>query len=232
MNDYIKNLKNKLIKQGVNLNANENIAEHLNAEDKVEIERSIEHHAQGMLDALLIDTDTDENTKDTAKRIAKMYAHEVMKGRLSAKPEIASFPNEKSLDHPYIVGPISVRSICAHHFVPVVGTCVIAVLPGQEVIGLSKFNRLVEWVMARPQMQEDATIQIAKILQAETKAKGLAVVVKADHLCCQWRGVKDQSSMMTWDFQGTIKPDDTIRREMVLMLGDDCPDLMDEDTIK
>ena len=217
---YINELRKRLIDDGVELFANENISAHLSDEDIDTMQREVQRHVQGMLDALLIDTSKDHNTNETAKRVAKMYVREVMNGRYQRQPTVTDFPNVKQYDNVYTVGPITVRSLCSHHLAPILGKCVVSVIPNEKVIGLSKFNRLVDWVMTRPQIQEEATEQIASLLDEKLDAKAIAVAVYADHMCCQWRGIKDMSKMTTWAFRGEFKDefDRGLRNEMLQTL--------------
>ena len=145
----------------------------------------------------MIDTDNDHNTKDTARRVAKMFCTEIFSGRYQEKPKITAFPNVTEYDQVYVTGPISIRSTCAHHFQSIKGKAYIGVFPGKNVIGLSKFNRMVDWIASRPQIQEEMTIQIADIIEAETQAEGVAVLVQAEHGCMTMRGVKEHESNMT-----------------------------------
>jgi GTP cyclohydrolase I len=152
---------------------------------------------QGVLDSLVIDTASDHNTGNTARRVAKMYLNEVFRGRYVAPP-ITEFPNAEHLNELMIVGPITVRSACSHHFCPVIGKLWIGVLPNEHtnVIGLSKYARLAEWVMGRPQIQEEAVVQLADLIMEKTQPDGLAIVMEASHYCMAWRGVKDMDSKM------------------------------------
>ena len=159
-------LKDRLRNNNAPFWANQNIAEHISKDDLDAMKREAEKHIRALLDTLLIDVDTDPNSKETPKRVAKMYVDEIMKGRFSPAPIVTAFPNTAERhDNFYMVGPITVRSLCSHHLVPIMGKCVIAVNPTENVIGLSKFNRLVEWVMARPHIQEESTQQIMKEIE-------------------------------------------------------------------
>ena len=112
-------------------------------------------------------------------------------------PKITDFPNAKQLNQIYTLGPITIRSACSHHMVPITGRAWIGILPSDRVIGISKFVRLTEWVMARPQIQEEATVQLADIIESMIKPQGLAVVVEATHNCMTWRGVRENDTKMT-----------------------------------
>jgi GTP cyclohydrolase IA len=139
----------------------------------------------------------DDNTRETPERVARMLVNEIFAGRYTAPPQMTAFPNDKHLDQLYAVGPVTVRSCCAHHLVPILGHAWMGVLPNERLIGLSKFSRLTDWVMARPQIQEEATAQLADELWQSLAPAGLAVVVRARHFCCAWRGIRDEGQLMT-----------------------------------
>ena len=164
--------------------------------DLEKIQAEVQEKFQGVLDSLVIDTENDHNTNDTARRVAKMYVNEIFGGRFKKQPKITAFPNMgyKSL---YTSGPISIRSTCAHHFQNIVGKAWIGIVPEDEVIGLSKFNRLVHHIAERPQIQEEMTTHIAEELQKYAKTPHVAVVVKAEHHCMTHRGVREHESDMT-----------------------------------
>ena len=166
-----------------------------------------------MLQALVIDTENDHNTQETAKRVAKMFLKETFSGRYVPTPRITAFPNMgyKSL---YTTGPISVKSVCAHHFQNIVGKCWVGIVPEEEVIGLSKFNRLVHHICERPQIQEEMTSQIAEALKDYAKTEHIAVVVKAEHHCMTVRGVREhESDMTTAIMHGAFKEDHALKQE-------------------
>jgi len=183
------------------------------------IRTNVELAFQGVLDALCIDTEHDHNTRDTAKRIAKMYVDEIFRGRFYPMPDVTAFPNAKKYDQIYTVGPITVRSTCAHHFQNITGKCWIGVKPGEKVIGLSKFNRLVDWVASRPTIQEEMTEQIADIIEELTEAKGIAVVVRAEHHCMTHRGVKEhESDMVTSVMRGEFRDEPSLKAEFLSLI--------------
>jgi GTP cyclohydrolase I len=172
---------------------------------------------------LVIDTDSDHNTQDTAKRVAKMFVKEVFHGRYAPMPPVTEFPNIERLNELMIVGPVTVRSACSHHLCPIIGQVWIGVMPNEhsDLIGLSKYARLVEWVMARPQIQEEAVIQLADLLQDKMRPDGLAIVLRADHYCMQWRGVKDMDSKMVNSvMRGSFLKNPDLRREFLTLLHD------------
>jgi GTP cyclohydrolase I len=176
--------------------ANDNIADFLEEGDFEGLLIETEAIVESLLEALVIDHRRDHNTAETAKRVAKMMLREIFAGRYTQQPEVTDFPNAKQVDALYCVGPITVRSTCAHHFQPIRGKVWIGVVPGDRVIGLSKFARLADWVMSRPQIQEEATAMLHQVLTNAVKPKGLIVAMHAEHLCMTQRGVKEHSSGM------------------------------------
>jgi GTP cyclohydrolase I len=201
--------------------ANDNISEFIEPGELAALLDEVQVKMQGVLDSLVIDTEHDHNTSDTARRVAKMYLNEVFRGRYVKSPEITEFPNAEHLNELMIVGPITVRSACSHHFCPVIGQIWIGVLPNEHtnVIGLSKYARLAEWVMGRPQIQEEAVVQLADLIQLKTQPDGLAIVMEASHYCMSWRGVKDMDSrMINSVMRGAFLKDPNLRREFLSLI--------------
>ena len=202
-------------------NANDNIAEFVEPGDLEKLLDEVEEKMKGVLTSLVIDTERDHNTDNTARRVAKMYLNEVFRGRYVHAPTITEFPNAEHLNELMIVGPITVRSSCSHHFCPVIGKIWIGVLPNEHtnVIGLSKYARLAEWVMGRPQIQEEAVVQLADLIQEKTQPDGLAIVMEASHYCMAWRGVKDMDSkMINSVMRGVFLKDSNLRREFLSLI--------------
>ena len=202
-------------------NANDNIAAFLQPGELESLLDEVEVKMQGVLDSLVIDTAGDHNTRNTARRVAKMYLNEVFRGRYATAPAITEFPNAEHLNELMIVGPITVRSACSHHFCPVIGKIWIGVMPNEhtKVIGLSKYARLAEWVMGRPQIQEEAVVQLADLIMEKTQPDGLAIVMEASHYCMAWRGVKDMDSkMINSVMRGSFLKDANLRREFLSLI--------------
>ena len=202
-------------------NANDNIADFIEPGELEKLLDEVTDKMRGVLDSMVIDTAGDHNTANTARRVAKMYVSEVFKGRYVQAPTITEFPNAERLNELMIVGPITVRSACSHHFCPVIGRLWIGVLPNEHtnVIGLSKYARLAEWIMGRPQIQEEAVVQLADLIQAKTKPDGLALVMEATHFCMAWRGVKDMDSkMINSVMRGVFLKDMNLRREFLSLI--------------
>ena len=214
-------IRQRLQDAGQRFHANDNIAAFLNPHELEQLLDEVAEKMQGVLDSLVIDTVNDHNTQDTARRVAKMYVNEVFKGRYVKPPEITEFPNAERLNELMIVGPITVRSACSHHFCPVIGKLWIGVMPNERtnVIGLSKYARLAEWIMGRPQIQEEAVVQLADLIQQKTKPDGLALVMEATHFCMAWRGVKDMDSkMINSVMRGVFLKDPNLRREFLSLI--------------
>ena len=214
-------IRERLIAAKKRFHSNDNIAEFVQPGELEAILNEVEHKMQGVLDSLVIDTSNDHNTSDTARRVAKMFVQEVFRGRYVHAPTITEFPNAEHLNELMIVGPITVRSACSHHFCPVIGKIWIGVLPNEHtnVIGLSKYARLAEWVMGRPQIQEEAVVQLADLIQEKTQPDGLALVMEASHYCMAWRGVKDMDSLMINSvMRGAFLKDPNLRREFLSLI--------------
>ena len=202
-------------------NANDNIADFIEPGELELLLDEVEEKMKGVLGSLVIDTEHDHNTDNTARRVAKMYLKEVFHGRYVAAPPITEFPNAEHLNELMIVGPITVRSACSHHLCPIMGKIWIGVLPNEHtnVIGLSKYARLAEWIMGRPQIQEEAVVQLADLIQQKTQPDGLAIVMEASHFCMSWRGVKDvDSKMINSVMRGSFLKDANLRREFLSLI--------------
>lgn len=215
-------VRQRLIAAGERFHANDNISGFLEPGDLDEIQDEVAHYLEGVLRSLVIDTEGDHNSVDTARRVARMFVREVFVGRYIPEPGVTEFPNVAGLSELMIVGPVTVRSACSHHLCPIIGQVWVGVLPNEssELIGLSKYARLVEWVMTRPQIQEEAIAQLAELLQEKMRPDGLAIVMKADHFCMQWRGVKDMDSKMTNSvMRGSFLKDADLRREFLALLA-------------
>ena len=214
-------IRERLVQARKRFHANDNISSFIEPGELERLLDEVEVKMQGVLDSLVIDTEGDHNTGDTARRVAKMYLNEVFSGRYVAAPKITEFPNAEHLNELMIVGPITVRSACSHHFCPVIGKIWIGVMPNEHtnVIGLSKYARLAEWVMGRPQIQEEAVVQLADLIMEKTQPDGLAIVMEASHYCMAWRGVKDMDSkMINSVMRGVFLKDSTLRREFLALI--------------
>jgi GTP cyclohydrolase IA len=215
-------IRKRLVDANKRFHANDNISEYVSQEEVDALQKEVEGKLRGVLESLVIDTSNDHNTHDTAKRVAKMFVKEVFRGRYVAQPDSTEFPNVQHLNELMIVGPITVRSACSHHLCPIMGRVWVGVLPNEHsnLIGLSKFARLLDWIMSRPQIQEEAISQAADLFQEKLQPDGLAVVMEADHFCMAWRGVKDvNSKMINSVMRGQFLRDTNLRREFLSLLN-------------
>lgn len=166
----------------------------------------IEHHFGAILDILGLDL-SDPSLAETPHRVAKMYVKELFSGLDPAQfPKITTQPNSFNYDHMLVESNISIQSICEHHFVPIIGVCHIAYIPGETVIGLSKLNRIAQYFARRPQVQERLTKEIKESLVEVLETEDVAVVIDAIHMCVRLRGVEDHDALTrTMDLGGAFK---------------------------
>ena len=215
-------IRERIRASGRRFHANDNIADFIRPGELDALLDEVAGQMSGVLRSLVIDTESDHNTQDTARRVAKMYLTEVFRGRYIPAPPVTEFPNAERLNELMIVGPITVRSACSHHFCPIMGRLWIGLMPNEHsnLIGLSKYARLAEWVMSRPQIQEEAITQMAELLMRKVSPDGLAVVMEADHFCMHWRGVKDsETKMINSVMRGSFLKDATLRREFLSLIN-------------
>jgi GTP cyclohydrolase IA len=214
-------IRYRLVKAERRHHANDNISAFVREGELAELKAEVALKMQEVLRALVIDTDHDHNTRETAKRVAKMYVEEVFRGRYVPMPAVTEFPNAERLNELMIVGPITIRSACSHHMCPIFGKVWIGILPNEHsnLIGLSKYARIADWIMSRPQIQEEAVTMLANELQDRVRPDGLAIVMEADHFCMHWRGVKDtDSAMVNSVMRGAFLKDANLRREFLSLL--------------
>ena len=215
-------IRARLLRAKHGFHANDNISGFIKPGEIDELLQEVAGKVTAVLQSLVIDTEHDHNTQDTALRVARMYVNEVFRGRYAPIPEITEFPNALSLNELMIVGPVKVRSACSHHLCPILGKVWIGIMPNEHsnLIGLSKYARICDWIMSRPQIQEEAVIMLADELQDRVKPDGLAIVMEADHFCMHWRGVKDDESMMTNSvMRGAFLKNPDLRREFLSLLS-------------
>ena len=172
---------------------------------------------EAVLDALLIDRENDPNSKDTARRLAKMYYNEIMAGRYEPKPDATAFPNET--DEPYdgmLVVRSELKSMCSHHHQPVSGVAYIGILAANKLIGLSKYTRIAQWCARRGTLQEELAMDIAREIMAATGSQDVGVYIQATHGCCENRGIMAHSSLtQTTVLKGAFKEDQGTKKEFM-----------------
>ena len=198
---------------------NEALAEPMADADKEAMIAAAARKVEELFDVLRIDHQNDHNTRDTPRRVAKMFVEEILQGRYTAPPRITEFENAQSYDQLIVTGPIEVRSMCAHHLMPIYGHAVIGILPSADgkIIGLSKYDRIVEYFASRLQIQEELVKQIGQHIMEATKPRGLAVRISAVHMCKTQRGVRAsrRSRMVNTYSWGEIATDAALKSEFL-----------------
>ncbi|HEX7324111.1 MAG TPA: GTP cyclohydrolase I [Rhodanobacteraceae bacterium] len=214
-------IRSRLDAAGRRYYANDNIADFIHDGELDALRSEVEDRLQDVLRTLVIDTAHDHNSNGTARRVARMFIDEVFRGRYVPPPVATTFPNVAHLAELMIVGPIKVRSACAHHLCPIMGKVWIGILPdpASRLLGLSKYARICDWVMSRPQIQEEASVMLADELERRLRPRGLGVVMEASHFCVQWRGVKDAGShLRNTVMRGALAADDGLRAAFLAQL--------------
>jgi len=208
-------IKQRLEIDGKKFYASDNISKYIQPGETAELIEELEVAFEQVLQSLIIDTKNDPNSMGTAHRLAKMYVNEIMGGRYLPDPRITSFPNDGQYDQ-LIVVRADIKSMCSHHHQPVSGVCYIGCLPGDEVIGLSKYTRVAQHLSNRGHLQEELTEMIATRIQKLTKSKGVAVYIKARHGCCENRGIMaSNSSTQTTVVKGELKTNINLKQEFM-----------------
>jgi len=146
-------------------------------------------HVRAILQELGLDL-ADPNLAETDRRVAKLYLEMFHGLEEGAEPAITTFPNEERYSAMVIEKRIPFYSMCAHHLVPFYGHAHLAYIPNDEILGLSKFSRILEFYAKRPQLQERLTEQVANYLETKLRPQGVMVVIEARHLCVEMRGVR------------------------------------------
>lgn len=189
-------IKQRIKAANAQYKACDNISAYVYDEELPLLVNEVKWKFQQVLDSLVIDTENDPNSKDTAKRLAKMYVYELMSGRYEPRPDVTSFPNEgETRFEGMLVVRAEIRSMCSHHHQPVKGVCYIGIIPTGRVIGLSKYVRIAQWCARRGQLQEELVNQIAREIMTATDTENVAVYIEATHGCMDNRGVMAHSSM-------------------------------------
>lgn len=186
--------------------------------DEAKIAR-IERHFEQIMHTLGLDL-TDDSLKGTPRRVAKMYVKEIFSGLNPAnKPAPSLFDNKFRYGQMLVEKSINLNSTCEHHFLPIFGKAHVGYVANGAVIGLSKFNRIVDYFARRPQVQERLTVQISNELKKVLNTEDVAVVIEAKHMCVSCRGIQDESSTtLTAEYSGIFK-DDKRREEFLAYIG-------------
>ena len=195
--------------------AGDNISDYINDQEKSQLVEELTEKFEGVLDSLIIDRETDPNSQDTARRLAKMYVYELMAGRYTPSPSATAFPNDT--DDKYegmLVVRSEIKSMCSHHHQPVSGVAYIGIIAGPKLIGLSKYSRIAQWCARRGTLQEELCMDIAREIQKATHSQDVAVYIQAQHGCCENRGIMAHSSLtQTTILHGAFKNDQGTKKE-------------------
>lgn len=215
MMNISETIKERLKSKSIRYYAADNISDHIEEGEKELLIDEVASKFEDVLNSLVIDTDNDPNSADTGRRLAKMYINEIMGGRYSHAPSVTSFPNDGTYDQ-LIVVRSDIRSMCSHHHQPVSGVCYIGCLPGERLIGLSKYTRIAQHIASRGHLQEELTEMIADEIQRLTGSKAIGVYVRARHGCCENRGVLSaNSATQTTVLKGALKTDPALKNEFM-----------------
>jgi GTP cyclohydrolase IA len=215
--EKVKEIKKRLEEAGIRYWANDNISEVLKEGDKQALIDEAIPAFENVLQTLLIDTKTDPNSQDTARRMAKMYINEIMSGRYDAMPNPSSFPNyiEDGYEGMLVVRS-ELTSLCSHHHQTVKGVAYIGIIAGPKLLGLSKYTRIAQWCARRGTLQEELNVMIANAIQKETGSENVGVYVQATHGCCENRGIMAHSSLtQTTVLRGSFKDDPGTKKEFM-----------------
>tara|TARA_B100001057_G_scaffold179104_1_gene179868 strand:+ start:21 stop:713 length:693 start_codon:yes stop_codon:yes gene_type:complete len=208
-------IKQRLEANNVRYWANDNIADYIEEGEKQQLIDEAVPAFENVLQSLLIDINTDPNSMDTARRMAKMYINEIMSGRYDPMPNPSSFPNyiEGGYEGMLVVRS-ELTSLCSHHHQTVKGVAYIGIIAGPKLLGLSKYTRIAQWCAMRGTLQEDLNVMIANAIQKETGTEHVGVYVQATHGCCENRGIRAHSSLtQTTVLRGAFKEDPSVKKE-------------------
>jgi GTP cyclohydrolase IA len=197
--------------------AGDNISDFVTSSDKETLITEATRAFEKVLDTLLIDRETDPNSKGTARRLAKMYFNEIMSGRYDPEPDATAFPNDsKDRYEGMLVVRSELRSMCSHHHQPVSGVAYIGIIAANKLIGLSKYTRIAQWCARRGTLQEELCNDIAREISRATDSDNIGVYIQATHGCCENRGIMAHSSLtQTTVLKGVFGTDPSVKKEFM-----------------
>ena len=210
-------IKERLDAAGARAWANDNISDYIEEGEKQLLIEEAMPAFESVLQSLVIDTETDPNSQDTARRMAKMYINEIMSGRYDPMPNPSAFPNyiEGGYEGMLVVRS-ELTSLCSHHHQTVKGVAFIGIIAGPKLLGLSKYTRIAQWCARRGTLQEELNVMIANAIQKETGSEHVGVYVQATHGCCENRGIRAHSSLtQTTVLRGAFKDDPATKKEFM-----------------
>jgi len=209
-------IKQRIDEAKASYKASDNISEFIKEGELPLLVDEVQAAFEDVLNSLIIDTDNDNNSRDTARRLAKMYVNELMAGRYQPRPKVTAFPNT---GHDRFEGMLTVKaelvSMCSHHHQPVRGLAIIGLIPTGEVIGLSKYVRIAQWCARRGQLQEELCNQIAKEIMTATDTENVGVYIEATHGCMENRGVSAHSSLTQTTVVHGLFHNDAVKSEFM-----------------
>ncbi len=160
-----------------------------------------------------------DGLRDTPQRAAKALQYLTRGYQQNLNDVINGALFESEMDEMVIIKDIELYSLCEHHMLPFIGKCHVAYLPNGKVLGLSKIARIVDMFAQRLQIQENLTKQIAECILDVTEAKGVGVIIEAEHLCMKMRGVEKQNSQMTTSMMlGLFRDNERTRSEFLSLV--------------
>ena len=197
--------------------AGDNISEYITDTVKDELINEATEAFETVLDTLLIDRETDPNSKGTARRLAKMYFNELMAGRYDPTPNATAFPNDPKDGYDgMLVIRSELKSMCSHHHQPVTGVAYIGIIAAEKLIGLSKYTRIAQWCARRGTLQEELANDITKEIMKATGSNDVGVYIQAQHGCCENRGIMAHSSLtQTTVLKGAFSSDPSTKKEFM-----------------
>jgi GTP cyclohydrolase I len=213
---YLSNaIRARMKRDGKRFWAGDNISEFIAPSDKEHLINEVTEAFETVLDRLLIDRETDPNSRGTARRLAKMYFNEIMSGRYEPAPDATAFPNDSEDRYEgMLVVRSELRSMCSHHHQPVSGVAYIGIIAANKLIGLSKYTRIAQWCARRGTLQEELANDIAREIMKATDSENVGVYVQAVHGCCENRGIMAHSSLtQTTVLKGAFKDDPGTKKE-------------------
>jgi GTP cyclohydrolase I len=208
-------IRDKLKRDNKRFWAGDNISEYVSDVEKDTLITEAAEAFELVLDRLLIDRETDPNSKGTAKRLAKMYFNEIMTGRYDPAPDATAFPNDgEDRYEGMLVVRSELRSMCSHHHQPVTGVAYIGIIAANKLIGLSKYTRIAQWCARRGTLQEELCNDIAREISKATDSENVGVYIEAEHGCCTNRGIMaHDSTTQTTVLRGVFKTDAGTKKE-------------------
>jgi GTP cyclohydrolase I len=217
MGNISNTIASRCLKAGDRFHAGDNISKHIKEGELEELINELIPKFDAVLDGLVIDRFTDPNSKETGKRLAKMYINEIMSGRYKPIPNATAFPNHvKDGYEGMLVVRSELKSVCSHHHQPVTGVAYIGVIAGETLIGLSKYTRIAQWCARRGTLQEDLCNNIAREIMRATGSENVGVYIQATHGCCENRGIMAMSSLtQTTVLKGNFKEEAKVQKEFM-----------------